>query len=72
MFTRVNWGGGSEHNRAAGTNNNNNNYHSKSDGSSGDREHAIPVASAAVMVAAAPLSGKISRIRETYLGVGTT
>ena len=38
-FTRVNWGGGGDHGRASGTNNRN--YHSKSDGSSGDREHAI-------------------------------
>ena len=46
-----------------GTNNNNNNYHNKSDGSSGVREHAIPVASAVTMVAVEALSGRGSRIR---------
>ena len=39
-----------------GTNNNNNNC-SKSDGSSGDREHTIPVASVDTMAAAVALSG---------------
>ena len=61
-LTRVNWGGGGDHVRAVGTNNNNNNYHNKTDGRSGDREHAIPVASVATMATAAAPRRRSSRI----------
>ena len=68
---RVNWGVGGNSGRAAGVSNsataacdtNNNSSNHRSDGSSGDRERAIPVAFMAIMAAAAALSVRISRSR---------